>query len=108
MDWGLSVVYCVVDEEYVMSGDYISREAVITAIMEDTPEKRYPIYYMEKIAHLPTADVVELKKSFWRRDAISTNDGLSHVFGFRCYNCFGFCIGASKYCPNCGAIMSDA
>ena len=87
--------------------EYIDREAayeVLTEYYHHSTEFQH-LALKDALARVPAADVVERKKSFWRRDAISTNDGLSHVFGFRCYNCFGFCIGASKYCPNCGARM---
>ena len=95
-----------------MSGDYISRDDIgltdFEIILCQADENKYKnalVMLLDKIEKLPAADVEERKTSFWRKDAISTNDGLSHVFGYRCYSCFGFCIGASKYCPNCGARM---
>ena len=53
----------------------------------------------------PTADVRPNVPGKWLKYAISCNDGLSHVFGFKCSACGGFCIGESNFCPNCGAYM---
>ena len=57
------------------------------------------------IEKIPLADVVPVRHGHWIESSMSFNDGLSRLYGFKCSECSGFCIGESRYCPNCGARM---
>lgn len=85
--------------------DYISREAAIHAITEAYDEVLSVADAIECLDRIPAADVRTVVRGKWVETAISTNDGLSHLFGFKCSNCGGFCMGESNFCPNCGAEM---
>ena len=47
---------------------------------------------------------------YWTEDSIAFTDydgvARSGVYGYKCSQCGGFCVGESKYCPNCGARMN--
>ena len=59
-------------------------------------------YDWKLINYTPAADVAPVRHGYW------VEAGLTRMYGFKCSECSGFCIGESRYCPNCGARMDGA
>ena len=92
-----------------MAGDYISREAVLTALQDsdlfNTTERQ-----LRAIRELPVADVAEVVHGEWLR----ADDDWNSLTTFQCSLCSEeWCFETDddvsllnyKYCPNCGAKM---
>ena len=92
-----------------MAGDYISREAALTALQDsdlfNTTERQ-----LRAIRELPAADVAEVVHGQWYMLDDCANAGLY------CSACsrrvhreeFAYKKLKSKYCPHCGAKMDGA
>ena len=84
--------------------EYIEREAAIKAVRENDCEG----YATWAVKAVPSADVAPVRHGYWIESSMSFTDGLTRLFGFKCSECAGFCVGESRYCPNCGARMDGA
>ena len=97
--------------------DYIKREDVIDIIEEVCPIYRNDYRYIlkDKIADLPSADVVERERGEWIDEA-DKYDASFGIHDYRCSNCNSYAdehIGGHEwytmlkpnFCPNCGADM---
>ena len=92
--------------------EYISREALLKMIgtMPSSPitdrEERLIRAFISTVKNFPAADVREVKRGKWTESVVKY-DELTSLFGFKCSECGGFCIGESNFCPNCGADMRE-
>lgn len=57
------------------------------------------------VPKIPAADVAPVRHGHWFESSMSFTDGLTRLYGYKCSECSGFCVGESRYCPNCGARM---
>ena len=89
--------------------EYIKREDVHLAL--DSHYFTGELSLKETIDSVPSADVREIKRGRWSFDNIifTDADGVSRsgMWGYKCSECNGFCIGESNYCPNCGTDMRE-
>ena len=84
-----------------MAGDYISREAALTALQDsdlfNTTERQ-----LRAIRELPAADVAEVVHGRW----IWNEEGeIDWEQFYRCSNCGDKEYWESNFCPNCGTKM---
>ena len=64
------------------------------------------VTFLEKVARMPAADVVEVKHGRWIIDREFGNDVMSDEQMVICSECGkGIFWGKQNYCPNCGAKM---
>ena len=84
--------------------EYIEREALIEAVRY----YQYPYGVEFLVRCQPAADVVEVKRGFWKPYQTPL---YSRQTGWLCTNCSGVQSGLSNgntnYCPNCGAFMEN-
>ena len=89
--------------------EYIKREDVHLAL--DSHYFTGELSLKETIDSVPSADVREIKRGRWSFDNIifTDADGVSRraMWGYKCSECSGVCIGESNYCPNCGTDMRE-
>lgn len=89
--------------------DYIKRADAIKAITRKHDEVLSVAEAIEDLESVPSAVVREIKRGRWSFDNIifTDSDGVSKsaMWGYKCSECGGFCIGESNFCPNCGADM---
>lgn len=89
-----------------MPDEYISREAAISAVMEEHPDAHYPEWYASILAKPPAADVAPVEHARWL-------EGKWPNWPHRgCSRCRIFIPVTAEvpgqywqYCPNCGARM---
>ena len=86
-------------------GELISRQEAIKAILGESPEVNYPIYYAEKIRALPSVQP-ERKRGKWRRRLVDSGFNAD----WHCSEC-GWKTSLEEhgynFCPNCGADMRE-
>lgn len=89
--------------------EYIEKDALYSKLY-DTPCDMVEI--MELVENFPAADVVPVRYGKWERESIIGDDGVVVAECIACSECeyqldyFGD-VGASDYCPNCGAKMEE-
>ena len=96
----------VVEGKGEAMSDYIKREDVIDIIEEVCPiyKNEYRYILKDKIADLPSADVVERKRGAW----ILKPDEVLDIDFYACSECEYEPyrkMDISNFCPNCGADM---
>lgn len=57
------------------------------------------------MSRIPSDDVAPVRHGQWSEEILCDPRGSWRMLAFRCSVCGGFCVGESRFCPNCGAKM---
>lgn len=91
-------------------GDYIDRDALIYSLQKIAPDE-YNVTVNNVIMGMPKVDVAKVVHGQFVKTKRQTRDGRSEVYGWECTVCKRFTrspfIDSWKFCPNCGAEMSE-
>ncbi|MBQ3945673.1 MAG: hypothetical protein II670_08710 [Alphaproteobacteria bacterium] len=106
--------------------DYISREAAIEKIKEESilgkgySYSEIGYHIIDILNDIPAADVQPVKRGVWKKHTVceNRNNGTTHIYEYsedymacsNCWHSFNYCDNDTErfnYCPNCGALMQD-
>lgn len=99
-------------DQYRMKIEYIPKNAIpykeikaTERCHNDVWDETITVAYKEDIDRFPAADVERVRHGRWSEEILRDPRGSWRMRGFSCSVCGEFCVGESRYCPNCGAKM---